>query len=110
MYEIPFGKGRQFGSNIPTALDYVIGGWQWNNIITLQTGTPFDLNVNGSVGKLTARMSRDRFPCASTIPPDRASSVAISPLPPSAVAITSALGISVETLSMVRDTTLGIWA
>jgi hypothetical protein len=26
-YELPFGKGRQFLSNIPTALDYIIGGW-----------------------------------------------------------------------------------
>jgi hypothetical protein len=48
LYELPFGKGRQFGSNIPAGLNYVIGGWQWNNIITLQSGTPFDLNVNGS--------------------------------------------------------------
>lgn len=47
MYEIPFGKGRRFGTDLPKGLDYVIGGWQWNNIVTLQTGTPIDLNVNG---------------------------------------------------------------
>jgi len=51
MYEIPFGKGKQFGTSIPKGLDYVIGGWQWNNIITLQTGTPIDLNVPGIVGQ-----------------------------------------------------------
>jgi outer membrane receptor protein involved in Fe transport len=43
MYEIPFGKGKQFGGDLPTAVDYIIGGWQWNNIVTLQSGTPFDL-------------------------------------------------------------------
>ena len=43
LYEIPFGKGRRYGADVPTALDYIIGGWQWNNIVTLQTGTPFDL-------------------------------------------------------------------
>lgn len=48
MYELPFGKGKQFGSDLPTALDYILGGWQWNNIITLQSGVPFDLNYNGS--------------------------------------------------------------
>jgi Carboxypeptidase regulatory-like domain len=48
LYELPFGKGKQFGSGLPTVVDYVIGGWQWNNIITLQSGTPYDLNVNGS--------------------------------------------------------------
>jgi len=43
LYELPFGKGKQFGGDMSTALDYIFGGWQWNNIITLQTGTPFDL-------------------------------------------------------------------
>jgi len=50
MYELPFGKGKQFGTNIPKGLDYVIGGWQWNNIVTLQTGTPLDININGING------------------------------------------------------------
>jgi len=48
MYELPFGKGKQYGANIPTALDYIIGGWQWNNIITLESGTPIDLSVTGT--------------------------------------------------------------
>lgn len=48
LYELPFGKGHQFASDIPTALDYVIGGWQWNNIVTLATGTPVDLSVTGN--------------------------------------------------------------
>jgi hypothetical protein len=48
LYELPFGKGKQFGGEAPSAVNYVIGGWQWNNIITLQSGTPFDLNYNGS--------------------------------------------------------------
>jgi hypothetical protein len=51
MYELPFGKGKQLGNDIPKGLDYIIGGWQWNNIITLQTGTPIDLNVPGIVGQ-----------------------------------------------------------
>jgi Carboxypeptidase regulatory-like domain len=48
MYELPFGKGKQYGANIPTPLDYIIGGWQWNNIITLESGTPIDLSVGGT--------------------------------------------------------------
>jgi hypothetical protein len=50
MYELPFGKGRQYGSGDSTLLDYIIGGWQWNNIVTLSTGTPIDLSVNGTPG------------------------------------------------------------
>ncbi len=48
MYELPFGRGKQFGAGLSPALDYVLGGWQWNNIVTLQSGTPFDLNYPGS--------------------------------------------------------------
>jgi hypothetical protein len=43
MYELPFGRGKQFGADWAPAVDYIIGGWQWNNIVTLQSGTPFDL-------------------------------------------------------------------
>jgi hypothetical protein len=48
LYELPFGKGRQFGSDVPTVLDYIISGWQWNNIVTLSTGTPIDLSVSNT--------------------------------------------------------------
>ena len=43
LYELPFGKGKEFGGDVPTAVNYIIGGWQWNNIVTLQSGTPMDL-------------------------------------------------------------------
>ena len=38
--ELPFGRGRMLGSQMPKALDFVIGGWQLNNIFTYQTGAP----------------------------------------------------------------------
>src|SRR5260370_1297738 len=50
MYELPFGKGKQYASGVPTAVDYVIGGWQWNNIVTLATGLPMDIKINGTPG------------------------------------------------------------
>jgi hypothetical protein len=52
LYELPFGRHRQFASNVPKALDYVIGGWQWNNIITLATGTPIDISGSTTNGGL----------------------------------------------------------
>jgi len=33
--------------NVPKALDYVIGGWQWNNVVILATGTPIDISGGG---------------------------------------------------------------
>ena len=41
LYELPFGKGRTFASEIPTALDWVIGGWQLAGTFNLASGRPF---------------------------------------------------------------------
>ncbi len=38
--ELPFGRGRRIGSNIPKVLDVIAGGWQVNNIFTYQSGSP----------------------------------------------------------------------
>lgn len=41
VFELPFGKGRQFGSSIPLPLDWVIGGWQLAGNFNLAAGRPF---------------------------------------------------------------------
>jgi hypothetical protein len=43
IYQLPFGKGRQYASNLNAVEDAVIGGWEFNTINTAHTGTP--LNV-----------------------------------------------------------------
>jgi len=45
--DLPFGKGKRFGTNVPTAVDEVIGGWHLNVISTLETGTPVTV-TNGN--------------------------------------------------------------
>ncbi|MGD0507989.1 MAG: TonB-dependent receptor [Terriglobales bacterium] len=47
LYELPWGKGRMWMNDAPKVVDYVIGGWQWNNILTLQTGAPMNVNDGG---------------------------------------------------------------
>lgn len=47
VYDLPFGRNRKFLGGIPKALDYVIGGWQMNNIVILQSGPVYDVTVNG---------------------------------------------------------------
>ncbi len=44
LYELPFGRGKMLARDVPKAVDYVIGGWQWNNVIVLATGTPLDIS------------------------------------------------------------------
>jgi len=43
LYDLPFGKGKQFGTSAGKAMDLLIGGWQVNGIVTFRTGTPFTL-------------------------------------------------------------------
>lgn len=44
--ELPFGRGRKFGTDMNKALDAMVGGWQLNTVSTFQTGLP--LLVRGS--------------------------------------------------------------
>ncbi len=47
IYELPWGRGKQWGSNWSGVVDNVFGGWQFNNIVSIGTGTPFDITING---------------------------------------------------------------
>jgi hypothetical protein len=40
-YQLPFGSGQHFGSGATGWMNQLIGGWQWNGIITAQGGFPF---------------------------------------------------------------------
>ncbi|MEZ5399467.1 MAG: carboxypeptidase regulatory-like domain-containing protein [Bryobacteraceae bacterium] len=39
--ELPFGRGKAFGSGMSRAADLAVGGWQLQGIVTLQGGFPF---------------------------------------------------------------------
>ena len=52
IYELPFGKGRTFGTDVNTFTDALIGDWQIQGVYTYQTGFPVafanDAFYNGS--------------------------------------------------------------
>jgi hypothetical protein len=48
VYDLAFGKGRQFGSHLNPVLDAVLGGWQLNGINTANTGLPVNIDYNPS--------------------------------------------------------------
>ncbi len=48
VYNLPFGRGQQFGANSSRWLDLAIGGWQLNDIVLLSTGQPVDLAAAGN--------------------------------------------------------------
>lgn len=41
VYELPLGRGRTLGRDMPKLLDYVIGGWQLAGNVLWTSGTPF---------------------------------------------------------------------
>ena len=41
IWDIPVGRGRQYGSGMSRPVDAVVGGWTVTTITTFQTGTPF---------------------------------------------------------------------
>lgn len=43
VYELPFGKGRKFASDVPTVLDHLIGGWQVAGRFNWSSGRPFTI-------------------------------------------------------------------
>jgi hypothetical protein len=51
IYELPFGKGKQWGGDWNGVMQAIAGGWQFNPIVTIQTGVPFDVTINGIYGQ-----------------------------------------------------------
>ncbi len=45
VYELPFGRGRQFGSHWSKVVDGFLGGWQLSNILTTRTGLPVNVSL-----------------------------------------------------------------
>jgi hypothetical protein len=62
--DLPFGRGRRYGGDMPLGLDYIVGGWQFNNIITVQSGPVFSVFAGGArvdlVGDPFANLSDGR--------------------------------------------------
>lgn len=48
LYEIPFGRGRRYGTDMPPALNFLIGGLQLNGIFNYQSGQVFNVIARGA--------------------------------------------------------------
>lgn len=48
VYELPFGRGKRFGSAWGSGLSAVLGDWSVGSIVTLTSGTPQHLTVAGN--------------------------------------------------------------
>jgi hypothetical protein len=49
-YELPFGKGKQFGAGVSRAMDYLIGGYQLSGVLNWSGGLPFGVGFGNFGG------------------------------------------------------------
>jgi outer membrane receptor protein involved in Fe transport len=47
VWDLPFGRGRRFGTDMNRGVDAVVGGWQFNNIVVWQSGPVFNVTCDG---------------------------------------------------------------
>ena len=47
IWDLPYGRGRRFGANVNPVINAVLGAWSVGSILTLTTGRPFNITVNG---------------------------------------------------------------
>ncbi len=80
-WDLPFGRKRRLGANMPAAVDYVLGGWQVSGIVTLQTGIPIQIG-NGQKG-LNIFSANQRASATGIDPPagggERAAELVVQP-------------------------------
>ena len=59
VYQLPFGRGRQYGANMNPILDGFLGGWQLTSINTAHTGQPLDVTYSASGANIVSSLSND---------------------------------------------------
>jgi hypothetical protein len=59
VYQLPFGKGRKYGSTMNPVFDALLGGWETNSINTANTGTPINLFYGPSTANDVTGLSND---------------------------------------------------
>ena len=59
VYQLPFGKGRQFGANMNPVEDAIVGGWELTSINTAHTGMPLDVSYSASGANIVSSLSND---------------------------------------------------
>ena len=67
-YELPFGKGRRFFSNVPGALNQLLGDWSLTGIYTYQSGEPYTINSGAATANFTIAGKQTRADLRGPLP------------------------------------------
>jgi len=68
VWEIPFGRGRAFGSDAGGALDLLLGGWELSPIVTAQSGLGLTVLQNQVLDLGDERRNRPNRLASGTLP------------------------------------------
>src|SRR5215472_195574 len=67
VYDLPFGRGRQFQAHAGSVLNAVAGGWQADSIFQAQTGPPGSLSMSTSTANTGTAQYPNRI-CDGNLP------------------------------------------
>jgi hypothetical protein len=70
-YEIPYGRGRTYGTDISPVMDAVLGGWRLSGIFQARSGFPITV-IDGSAPSLQGTRGNERPNCVGDpVPADQ---------------------------------------
>jgi hypothetical protein len=78
VYELPFGRGRRFGSGMNGFEDAILGGWQLSAINTAQAGTPFNLVYSPNSANAVSQQIVATYRGANEYRPNRVAGVPVT--------------------------------
>ena len=71
-YELPFGKGKQFGSSWSRPVNAGLGGWQWSGIVFAKSGFPLTITASSNNNSSDGGSQRPNVvPGVSLVPPNQ---------------------------------------
>jgi outer membrane receptor protein involved in Fe transport len=60
VWELPFGRGKRFATDLSGAANHILGGWQFNGIITASSGQPVNVTIPRDIANIGARSITQR--------------------------------------------------
>ena len=66
-YDLPFGKGRKYGSGAPAVVDHVLGGWLFSGTVIWMTGRPFTVYSGANTLSNVVQSTADCSGCTRDI-------------------------------------------
>lgn len=81
VYDLPVGKGRKYGSDLPRVAEAVVGGWQTSTIVRLQSGLPLSVQTINNAGAYGFAVQRPNLVTKYTKPANQTPDNWINPAP-----------------------------